>query len=96
METSVSDRLQNLKAVLHKIMGPESITCLKYTDALEDAIEYMGAHKMSVSTPIFRLSVETTKFGGIIVHLYSTDDEHLQTIAFAPDDIVDDTIHGDA
>ena len=96
MDTTVSDRMQNLKAVLYKIMGPTSLTCAKYTTALEDAIEYIDNTKIAVSTPIFRLTAETTQFGGIIIDLYTNDDEHLQTIAFDPDDIVDDAIHGDA
>ena len=96
MDTTVSDRLQNLKAVLYKIMGPTSLTCAKYTTALEDAIEYIDNTKIAVSTPIFRLTAETTQFGCIIIDLYTNDDEHLQTIAFDPDDIVDDAIHGDA
>ena len=96
MDTTVSDRLQNLKAVLYKIMGPTSLTCAKYTTALEDAIEYLVNTKIAGSTPIFRLTAETTQFGGIIIDLYTNDDEHLQTIAFDPDDIVDDAIHGDA
>ena len=96
MDTTVSDRLQNLKAVLCKIMGPTSLTCAKYTTALEDAIEYIDNTKIAVSTPIFRLTAETTQFGGIIIDLYTNDDEHLQTIAFDPEDIVDDGMHGDA
>ena len=96
MDTTVSDRLQNLKAVLYKIMGPTSLTCPKYTTALEDPIEYIDNTKIAVSTPIFRLTAETTQFGGIIIDLYTNDDAHLQTIAFDPDDIVDDTMHGDA
>ena len=96
MDASVTDRLQNLKAVLYKIMGSKSTTCAKYTNALEDAIDYMDCHKMAVSTPIFRLTVETTKIGGIIVDLYTSDDEHLQTIGFDPDDIISDESYGDA
>ena len=96
MDNNVTDRLQNLKAVLYKVMGPTSITCTKYTTALEDAIEFIDNTKICVSTPIFRLTAETTQFGGIIIDLYTNDDEHLQTIAFDPEDIVDDTMHGDA
>ena len=96
MDSSVTDRLQNLKVVLNKIMGPTSITCSKYTDALEDAIEFIDNTKICVSTSVFRLTAETTPMGGIILDLYSTDDEHLQTMEFNPDDLIDDEIYGDA
>ena len=96
MDSSVTDRLQNLNSVLYNVMGPSSITCGKYTDALEDAIEFIDNTKICVSTPIFRLTAETTKIGGIIIDLYTNDDEHLQTIEFDPEDMVSDDIYGDA
>ena len=96
MNENVIDRLQNLKAVLYKIMGPSSVTCAKYTNALEDAIDMIDNHKIAISTPIFRLTAETTKIGSIIIDLYSSEDEHLQTIEFNPEDLIDEEIYGDA
>mgnify|MGYP003628597502 CR=1 FL=1 len=96
MDNNVTDKLQNLKAVLHKVMGPDSITCIKYTNALEDAIDFIYNDKLSITTPVFRLTAEKTPIGGIIIDLYTTnDDEHLQTIEFDPEDIINDTIHGE-
>ena len=96
MDNSVPEILQNLKAVLHKVMGPDSITCTKYTNALEDAIEFIDNTKICVSTPVFRLTAETTPLGGIIIDLYSSEDEHIQAIEFDPEDLIDDEIYGDA
>ena len=96
MDSSITDRLQNLKAVLYKVMGPTSVTGILYTDALEDAIEYIHNNKLSIETPVFRLTVESTPTGGIIVDLYTTEEEHLQTIAFDPDDIVDGSVYGES
>ena len=96
MEESVTDRLHNLKAVLTKIMGPQSIVCSKYTDAIEEAIDTLENEKITVSTAIFSMSAETTVTGGIIVDLYTTEDEHLQTIEFDPEDIIDEEIYGES
>ena len=96
MDSSITERLQNLKAVLYKIMGPTSVTGSLYTNALEDAIEYIHNSKLSIETAIFKLTVESTPTGGIIADLYTNEDEHLQTIAFDPDDIVSDEIYGES
>ena len=96
MDNTVTEKLQNLKVVLQKIMGPESLTCVKYTDALEDAIDFIDNTKITVSTKIFRVTEETTPMGGVIIDLFSSDDEHLQTLSFDPADLIDDEIYGDA
>ena len=95
MDSSITDRLQNLKTVLYKIMGPTSITGNMYTDALEVAIEYIHNSKLSIETPIYRITAETTPVGGIILDVYTAEEEHLQTIAFDPEDIIDGDMFGE-
>ena len=96
MDSSITDRLQNLKGVLIKIMGSESVTGVMYTDALETAIDYIHNSKLSIETSVYRVSAETTPTGGIIIDIYTAEDEHLQTIAFDPDDIIDGEIFGES
>ena len=96
MDGSVTDRLQNLKAVLLKIMGSTSTTGVVYTDALECAIDFIHNNKLSIETPVYRVVAESTPTGGIILDVYTSEDEHLQTIEFDPDDIVDGEIYGES
>lgn len=96
MDSTITDRLQNLKSVLYKIMGPSSVTGNIYTDALDIAIEYIHNSKLSIETPIYRITAETTPIGGIILDVFTAEEEHLQTIAFDPEDIVDGTMFGES
>tara|TARA_Y100000593_G_scaffold95053_1_gene198879 strand:- start:6529 stop:6819 length:291 start_codon:yes stop_codon:yes gene_type:complete len=96
MDPSITDRLQNLKAVLYKVMGHDSITGAQYTDALECAIEFIHNSRLSIETPVYRVVAESTPDGGIILDVYTSEDEHLQTIAFDPDDIITDDILGES
>ena len=96
MDSSITDKLQNLKSVLYKVMGHDSITGTQYTDALECAIEYIHNSKLAIETPIYRVVAETTPTGGIILDIYTSEDEHLQTISFDPDDIITDDIFGES
>ena len=96
MDSSITERLQNLKGVLAKIMGVESTTGALYTDALEPAIDYIYNSKLSIETAVYRVSAETTPTGGVIIDIYTAEDEHLQTIEFDPDDIIDGEIFGES
>ena len=84
------DILQNLKAVLGKIMK-DGHTRNKYIAALDDVIDQIATFKtdeVRLITPIFAVDVKTKENNGIIIDIFSSDGPLIDTIEYDGDDIL--------
>jgi hypothetical protein len=87
------DILQNLKAVLTKIMKPGHIRN-KYTSALDDAIREIVNEEVHLITAAFAVSVKGKENNGIIIDIFSAEGPLIDTIEYDSDDIL--TTDGEA
>ena len=84
------DILQNLKAVLSKIMR-EGHTRNKYISALDDVINEFAYHKndqVHLVTSSFSVNVKAKENHGIIVDIFSSEGPLIDTIEYDSEDIL--------
>ena len=81
------DILQNLKAVLGKIMK-DGHTRNKYIAALEDAINEISNEEIHLVTPAFAVNVKGKKNAGIIIDIFSTEGPLIDTLEYDSEDIL--------
>ena len=94
----IRDHLQNLKAVLRKILG-YSVTGDKYVDALDGALEKIDPDIKD------RVEIEVGPFKGIMVNEDGNltvdvellqNGENLETLVYYSKDVIDDEIVGES
>ena len=81
------DILQNLKAVLSKIMK-NGHTRVKYINALDDAIKEIVQENVHFITAAFAVSVKEKENAGIIIDIFSVNGPIIDTIEYDSDDIL--------
>ena len=81
------DILQNLKAVLHKLMR-NGHTRDKYVNALDDAIHEIANSEVHLVTSAFAVDVKEKENDGIIIDIFSTEGPLIDTIEYDSDDIL--------
>tara|TARA_Y100001963_G_C6781955_1_gene450445 strand:+ start:1096 stop:1383 length:288 start_codon:yes stop_codon:yes gene_type:complete len=83
MEKATIDHLNNLKVILNKVLGSNTLS-YKYTNALNEAIEYLSETKLELKTIKARVVVEQTLTGGVIIDIYTSTGDHVDTFEFDP------------
>tara|TARA_R110000824_G_scaffold106287_1_gene251099 strand:+ start:931 stop:1224 length:294 start_codon:yes stop_codon:yes gene_type:complete len=81
------DILQNLKAVLSKLMR-NGHTKQKYITALDDAIHEIANSELHLVTSAFAVDVKAKENDGIIIDIFSTQGPLIDTIEYDSDDIL--------
>ena len=81
------DILQNLKAVLEKIMR-NGHARNKYISALDDAINEISHEEIKLITQFFAVSVKRKENDGIIVDIFSADGPLIDTLEYESQDIL--------
>ena len=81
------DILQNLKAVLSKIMKPGHVQN-KYITALDDAIREIAQEEIHLITSAFAVSVKGKENAGIIIDIFSSDGPLIDTLEYDTEDIL--------
>ena len=81
------DILQNLKAVLNKLMR-NGHTKDKYITALDDAIHEIANSELHLVTSAFAVDVKAKENSGIIIDIFSTEGPLIDTIEYDSDDIL--------
>tara|TARA_Y100000310_G_scaffold149832_1_gene149211 strand:+ start:199 stop:492 length:294 start_codon:yes stop_codon:yes gene_type:complete len=79
--------LQNLKAVLEKIMK-DGHTRNKYISALDDAINEITHEEIKLITSVFAVSVKGKENNGIIIDIFSADGPLIDTLEYDSEDIL--------
>ena len=81
------DILQNLKAVLNKIMK-DGHTKQKYIVALDDAINEIANTESEFFTAAFAVNIKEKENAGIIIDVFSTEGPLIDTIEYDSEDIL--------
>ena len=87
ISSTTPDILQNLKAVLEKIMN-NGHTRNKYISALDDAINEISHEEIKLITQVFAVSVKRKESEGIIVDIFSADGPLIDTLEYDSEDII--------
>lgn len=87
------DILQNLKAVLAKIMK-NGHTKDKYINALDDAINEIAQTEVHLVTAAFAVNIKEKENAGIIVDIFHVDGPLIDTIEYDNEDLL--TTDGEA
>ena len=93
-DTSTIDILQNLKAVLGKLLG-DGLVRSKYTNALEVAIAQLELETIYVESDFYRVDVETL-IDGIRITVATSEGDLLEEYEYKNGETFDDTNAGEA
>ena len=89
------DILQNLKAVLNKIM-PNGPTKSKYVNALEDAIDNIKDKELVYSTLSFDGRFSTNDTGSLIIDIFTHEGTLVDTLEYCAENLISDDEAGEA
>ncbi len=95
ISSTTPDILQNLKAVLGKIMADGHVKN-KYLSALTDVIDEINSSEFVFATDLFALTVKEKEKGGVIIDVFSTQGPLIDSIEYDSDDILTDDDAGQA
>lgn len=89
------DILQNLKAVLSKIMI-NGHTKNKYIAALQDAIDEINLEESIYSSPFFDVKIADNEDGGVLIDVFTNEGTLIDTLEYCSENLISDDEAGEA